>query len=136
MAKNIPHEPTVLLAEDNPEHQYITRGLLEECGCRVVEATNGEDAVGRAGAVRFDMILLDLRLPIMDGYEAARRIRKLPRMGDVPMIAYTAYYSYSLSDDASTAGFDEYIVKPVTFEEMKELIDRYFPDRAEKSGKG
>ena len=124
-----PRSPFVLLAEDNPEHQLITRGLLEECGCEVIEAANGEEAVRLAKLKRPDMILLDLRMPVVDGLEAARRIREASGLGDVPMVAYTAIYSYSLTELASAAGFDEYLKKPVTLGMMAELLDRYLPER-------
>jgi DNA-binding NtrC family response regulator len=57
-------------------------------------------------------------------------------MADVPIVAYTAYHNHSLSDEAERAGFDEYMIKPVSFGMMRELIDRYFPDRAEKAAGG
>jgi len=119
----------VLLAEDNPEHQLITRGLLEACGCRVIEADNGEEAVTLAKLKRPEMILLDLRMPVVDGLEAARRIRELPGLRGVPIVAYTAIYSYSLTELATAAGFDEYVKKPVTLEMMSNLLDRYLPGR-------
>src|SRR5918992_1237560 len=108
MTETTPRTPLVLLAEDNPDQQYITRGLLEQCGCRVVEAMNGEQAVSLALTELPDLILLDLRMPVLDGYEAARRIRSLPVGRGVPMVAYTALYSYSLTQNALDAGFDEY----------------------------
>lgn len=129
MKEREPRHPSVLLAEDNPEHQLITRGLLEDCGCRVIEAANGEEAVTLAGLKHPEMILLDLRMPVVDGLEAARRIRLLPGMSGVPMVAYTAIYSYSLTELATVAGFDEYVRKPVSLEMMMELLDRYLPDR-------
>ena len=128
MSEHNPHRRTVLLAEDKPDDQYVTRMLLEQCGCRVVEAKDGEEAVALALLKRPNLILLDLRMPVVDGYEAARRIRRHPDMRQVPMIAYTAYYSYSLTEGATEAGFDEYIVKPVKFEDMQKLVDRYLPE--------
>ncbi|HEV2707561.1 MAG TPA: response regulator [Pyrinomonadaceae bacterium] len=129
MNQSEPRYPSVLLAEDNPEHQLITRSLLEACGCRVIEAANGEEAVTLAKLKRPRMILLDLRMPVVDGLEAARRIRALPGMSGVPMVAYTAIYSYSLTELATAAGFDEYVKKPVTLEMMAQLLDRYLPNR-------
>ena len=125
MTDRNPQRGTVLLAEDEPQHQYVTRGLLEQCGCRVVEARGGEEAVALALSVRPDLILLDLKMPVLDGYDAARRIRTHPEMSRVPMIAYTADYSYSLTEGAIAAGFDEYIVKPISLDDMRKLIDRH-----------
>ena len=119
-------EPTVLLAEDNPEQHYKTRMLLEQCGCRVVEATSGVEAFELALTESPDIIVLDLKTPVLDGFEVARRIRKITDLKEVPMVAYTAEYSYSLADEALDAGFDEYVIKPVTLEAMRKLVSRYF----------
>jgi two-component system cell cycle response regulator DivK len=119
-------KPTVLVADDNPDDREITKRLLELCCvCRVVEAEDGLDAVGLALSERPDMILMDLRMPGLDGYEAAARIRQNPALQSVPMIAYSAYYSFTMADEALEAGFDEYVRKPVTEEEMKELVSRF-----------
>ena len=115
------------MAEDKPDNQYATRRLLEQCGCHVIEARGGEEAVTLARSKRPHLILLDLKTPVLDGYEAARRIRRHPDMRRVPMVAYTADYSYSLTEGAIEAGFDEYIVKPINFEEMQRLVDRHLP---------
>ncbi len=127
--------PTVLLAEDYPEHQYVTRGLLEQCGCGVVEAASGEEAVSLALSHHPDMIILDLKMPALDGYEAARRIRNDPKLRNVPMVAYTADYSYVLAEGALEAGFDECIIKPVTLEDMRQLVRRYLPKTEKRGGR-
>ena len=124
----------MLIGEDNPDEQFITRGLLEMCGCRVIEATNGEEAVELALRERPDMIVLDLRMPVIDGFEAAKRIRRHPEMGKVPMVACTGAYSYSFTQHALEAGFDEYIIKPVTIEDMRELVSRYLTAGEKKRG--
>lgn len=130
MTKRDHQQTTALVVEDIQDELYVTRVLLEQCGCRVLEATDGDEAVAVALRERPDMIFMDIKLPNMDGFEAARRIRSYREMRDAPMIAYTAYYSYSLTERAVEAGFDEYIVKPVTFEEMQKLVDRLSPDRS------
>jgi two-component system, cell cycle response regulator DivK len=118
-------KPTVLLTEDDPEQQYKSRELLEQCGCRVVEAKDGVEAFELALAENPDMIILDLKTPVLDGFEVARRVRKITDLKDVPMVAYTADYSYSLTAEALDAGFDEYVLKPLTFEDMSKLLGRY-----------
>ena len=129
-------QPTVLLAEDNPDEQYVTRVLLEECGCRVIEAESGEQAVTLALLRRPDMILMDLRMPVLDGFEAAGRIRRAPEMREVPMIAYTGVYTYSMTQHAIEAGFDEYITKPVTLDDVRELVNRYLFTGKKKGANG
>jgi CheY-like chemotaxis protein len=124
--------PMVLVAEDRPDHMYITTGLLEACGCAVFEAPDGNEAVAAAVRESPDLILLDLHMPVLDGFEAARRIRrKLPR---VPLVAYTATYSYSMTNHALDAGFDEYVVKPVTLADMQKLLERYLPRKVKGGG--
>ena len=135
MTRSTTRSPLVLLAEDNPDEQYVTRGLLEACGCRVVEAMNGEQAVSLALRERPDLILLDLRMPVLDGFEAAQRIRRHPGMDVVPMVAYTGVYTYSTTAHALEAGFDEYITKPVTLDDMRGLVGRYLPGGEEEGGK-
>ena len=124
--------PKVLVAEDHPDHLFITRGLLEACGCAVIEAPNGLAAVAEAARESPDLILLDLHMPALDGFEAARRIRRrLPR---VPLVAYTATYSYSMTSEALDAGFDEYVIKPVTLADMRKLLEKYLPGKTQKGG--
>jgi CheY-like chemotaxis protein len=119
-------KPTILVVDDNPDEREITKRLLELCCvCRVVEAEDGLDAVGLALSERPALILMDLRMPGLDGYEAAARIRQNHALQSVPMIAYSAYYSFTMSGDALEAGFDEYVRKPVTEEEMKEIVSRF-----------
>lgn len=124
--------PRVLVAEDHPDHLFITRGLLEACGCAVIEAPDGLKAVAAAVRESPDMILLDLHMPVLDGFEAARRIRrKLPR---VPLVAYTATYSYSMTSEALDAGFDEYVIKPITLADMRKLLEKYLPEKIKEGG--
>ena len=129
------NQPTVLLAEDNPDEQYVTRMLFEECGCRVIEARSGEQAVTLALLKRPDMILMDLKLPLLDGFEAAGRIRRVPEMRDVPIVACTGVYTYSTTEQAIEYGFDEYITKPVTLDDIRRLVDQYLLGGKKKGSK-
>ncbi|MDQ3819451.1 MAG: response regulator [Acidobacteriota bacterium] len=119
------NEPTILLAEDEPEEQYKTRVLLEQCGCRVVEADSGLEAFELALTSNPDLVLLDLKTPVVDGFEIARRVRKITELRDVSIVGYTAHYSYSRTEEALEAGFDEYIIKPLTLEDVRALLRRY-----------
>jgi CheY-like chemotaxis protein len=85
--------PTILVADDNPDDRKLMRGLLESCcGCIVVEAENGVWAVELARSGRPDMIIMNLMMPKLDGYEAARLIRRDPSLVSSQMIAYSTYY--------------------------------------------
>jgi two-component system cell cycle response regulator DivK len=102
----------VLVIEDTEDNRQIVRDLLTNAGYEIVEAEDGESGVAMAASVRPDVILMDIQLPVMDGYEAARRIKADPATAHIPIIAVT---SYALAgDEAKTrdAGCDGYIAKP------------------------
>ena len=102
----------ILVVEDQEDNRRILRDLLTTAGYEVIEAVTGEDAVTRALAQRPDLILMDIQLPGIDGYEATRRIKANPALRAVPVIAVT---SYALSGDeakALAAGADAYVSKP------------------------
>jgi two-component system cell cycle response regulator DivK len=102
----------VLVIEDTEDNRQIVRDLLTNAGYEIVEAEDGESGVAMAASVRPDVILIDIQLPVMDGYEAARRIKADPATAHIPIIAVT---SYALAgDEAKTrdAGCDGYIAKP------------------------
>ena len=102
----------ILVVEDQEDNRQILRDLLGSTGYEMVEAENGQDALTVAAAELPDLILMDIQLPGIDGYEATRRIRALPEVGTMPIIAVT---SYALSGDeakAREAGCDGYVAKP------------------------
>jgi two-component system, cell cycle response regulator DivK len=112
----------VLLVEDTEDNRSMMRRLLELSGYVVVEAVNGEDAVRVAEAESPEVILMDLSLPIIDGLAATRRIRKLPGLSDVPIIAVSAHDTADFHHDALAAGCDAYITKPVDFAELESVL--------------
>jgi two-component system cell cycle response regulator DivK len=102
----------ILVVEDHEENRRIMRDLLTSAGFEMIEAHTGEDGVRAAEAERPDLILMDIQLPGLDGYEATRRIKAKPVLRAIPIIAVT---SYALSGDegkAREAGCDEYVAKP------------------------
>src|SRR5919109_2941056 len=102
----------ILVIEDTEDNRQIIRDLLTSVGYEIIEAADGVDGVEMAETHRPDLILMDIQLPGMDGYEATRRIRAVPDLAQVPIIAVT---SYALSgDEAKTreAGCDGYVAKP------------------------
>ena len=113
---------SVLLAEDNPANRIVARLTLERAGFRVHEVENGEDALEAVRRNKFDAILMDCRMPLMDGYVATRHIRQLsgPR-SQVPIIALTASAFKEDRERAEQAGMDDFISKPF---EVQELISK------------
>ena len=115
----------VLVVEDHQDNRRILRDLLTSAGYEVIEAVTGEDGVALAEAHRPDLILMDIQLPGLDGYEATRRIKANPALRPIPIIAVT---SYALSGDdakALEAGCDAYITKPYSPRELLAKIRQY-----------
>jgi two-component system cell cycle response regulator DivK len=102
----------ILVIEDNEDNRRIMRDLLTSAGYDLHEAPSGETGVALAASVRPDLILMDIQLPGIDGYEATRRIKAMAELRHIPIIAVT---SYALSGDdvrAREAGCDGYVAKP------------------------
>ena len=120
----------VLVIEDTEDNRQIIRDLLTSFDYELIEAADGAEGVRMAQTHHPDLILMDIQLPVMDGYEATRRIRAIPELARVPIIAVT---SYALSgDEAKTreAGCDGYIAKPFSPRQLLAKIREFLPDAA------
>lgn len=118
----------ILVIEDTEDNRQIVRDLLTSAGYETLEATDGAEGVALAQSQRPDLILMDIQLPEMDGYEATRRIRGIPELARVPIIAVT---SYALSgDEAKTraAGCDGYVAKPFSPRQLLAKIREFLPE--------
>lgn len=113
---------TVLLVEDTEDNRQMMRRLLELSGYRVVEAINGREAVEIASRVEPNIILMDLSLPLIDGLAATRRIRMLPGLSKVPIVAVSAHDTADFHKDALAAGCDAYITKPIDYPELEQIV--------------
>src|SRR5918993_5555567 len=116
--------PVVLVVEDFEDNRFMMRRLLEMSGYRVVEAVNGNQAVERAASDHPDIILMDLSLPQLDGLAATRRIRAREGARKVPIVAVSAHDSADFHAEALAAGCNEYVTKPIDFDQLVELLDR------------
>jgi two-component system cell cycle response regulator DivK len=117
----------VLLIEDHEDNRRIVRDLLNASGYEMLEAITGEDGIVAAERERPDLILMDIQLPGIDGYEVTRRIRANPALNKTPIIAVT---SYALSGDdqkAFAAGCDGYVTKPFSPRMLLAKIREYLP---------
>ena len=112
----------VLLVEDFDDTRLFMRLELEEHGFIVFEAENGQIAVEKAAREKPDVILMDLTLPLMDGFTATKLIRQNEQLKDVPIIAITAHKENDFRSDAKASGFDAYVTKPIDVNWLKELI--------------
>ena len=117
----------ILVVEDQEDNRQILRDLLGSIDIEMIEAHDGEAAVAQAAAHKPDLILMDIQLPIMDGYEATRRIKADPALNAIPIIVVT---SYALSGDeakARAAGCDAYVTKPYSPRQLLAKIREFLP---------
>jgi two-component system, cell cycle response regulator DivK len=102
----------ILVVEDQPDSRRIIRDMLASTDCKIIEAENGEEALAAIAKQRPDLILMDIQLPIMDGYTATRRIKADPTLRSIPIIAVTSYALAGEEKKARAAGCDDYVTKP------------------------
>ena len=117
----------ILVVEDQEDNRRILRDLLTNSGYEVIEAVNGLEGVSSAETYRPDLILMDIQLPGIDGYEATRRIKSNDNLKKIPIIVVT---SYALSGDdlkAFKAGCDAYVAKPFSPRKLLAKIREYLP---------
>lgn len=114
----------VLVAEDQEDLRRILHLALKSAGFHVVEATNGADAVTSAGVEKPDLILMDIQLPVLDGYEAIRRIRANETAGKVPIVAVSSFAMKGDAEKALAAGCDAYVTKPYSPMQLLGLVKR------------
>ena len=115
----------VLIVDDNERNRRLARDVLQAGGFRTVEAASGGEGVSAAAANLPDVILMDIRLPDMDGTEAARRIKDDPRTARVPIVALTSLAMKGDRDALLAAGFDGYLEKPISVREFPGQVGGY-----------
>ncbi|MCB0324246.1 MAG: response regulator, partial [Bdellovibrionales bacterium] len=103
----------ILLAEDNRVNQHVIRRMLEKHGCVVEVASDGRLAVECCRQDRFDLVLMDLQMPILDGFAATAEIRQLPGGALLPIVALTAHAMRGDRERCLAAGLDDYVPKPI-----------------------
>ncbi len=115
----------ILLVEDNPFNQQVAKELLENIGVNVVVANNGQEAISELAKGAFDIVLMDVQMPVMDGYEATRRIRETPEQSSQCVIAMTANAMPEDRQRCLSAGMDDFITKPITPELLYQTLARW-----------
>jgi two-component system cell cycle response regulator DivK len=115
----------ILVVEDQEDNRRILRDMLTSADYEITEAENGEEALAAAAKQRPDLILMDIQLPIMDGYEATRRIKADPTLTDVPVIAVTSYALSGDEEKARAAGCDDFVPKPYSPRQLLVKIRQY-----------
>jgi signal transduction histidine kinase/CheY-like chemotaxis protein len=117
----------ILLVEDNPVNQLVAKGMLAKLGCQVQLATQGAEALELLERDDFDLVLMDCNMPVMDGYEASRRIRQSGRWPDLPIVALTANAMPEERERCRAAGMNDYLAKPFRREELLALVEHWVP---------
>jgi len=115
----------ILLIEDNEQNRYLATFLLEAHGYEVVQATNGRHGLQLARSEHPDLILLDIQLPEMDGYAAARELRKIEGLTNTPIVAVTSYAMTGDRERALAAGCSGYIEKPIDPDSFAQQVGRF-----------
>ncbi len=115
----------VLIIEDNENNMYMMRFILTKLGHAVLEAKDGASGVALAAAERPDLILMDIQLPVLDGYSATRRIREDETLRGVPIIAVTSYAMVGDKEKALAAGCTAYVEKPIDPTAFIKVLEQY-----------
>ena len=117
--------PLVLIVDDNERNRKVARDVLRSAGFRTLEAATASEGIALASEHLPDVVLMDLRLPDVDGTEAVRTLRAEPRTSRIPVVAVTALRLDARDDWLLDAGFAGYIVKPIDVDEFPDLVRRF-----------
>ena len=124
---------TILLVEDEPAVRSLFSMALTRAGYKVYEARNGQEALNALAADKFDAVLMDCQMPVMDGYAATRALRQRKPLRDLPVIAMTANAMTGDREAAIAAGMNDHIAKPIRIDEMFATLTRWLPATAGNS---
>jgi len=114
----------VLIAEDNPVNRELLREILENRGYSVTEAGDGQDALTLVHEIQPDILLLDIGMPVLDGYAVAKKLRENPKTAALPILAITAYAMQGDREKILQSGFDGYLSKPIDASALAEEMQR------------
>jgi CheY-like chemotaxis protein len=123
----LPWKPTILIAEDSADSREMMQVLLEIKGYKVISAENGIRAMEVAITNQPDAVLLDLELPQLDGLAVTRNLRLQPKLKRLPIIIISGHDPCRFREAALDAGCDDYVLKPISFDQLDELLDRFVP---------
>ena len=115
----------ILVVEDREDLRAILRDFLTASGYTVIEAVNGVEGVAKSEDERPDLVLMDIQMPLLDGYEATRRIKALPGMQRTPVVAVSSFAMKGDEEKARAAGCDAYVTKPYSPKQLLALVRRF-----------
>ena len=119
----------VLLVEDNRVNQLVASGMVRKLGHTVEIAENGEQAINRLQQEHYDLVLMDCQMPVMDGFEATRAIRRLPELETLPIIAVTANAMQGDREACLETGMNDFLTKPYSMDAMRTVLERWTPQQ-------
>ena len=123
MEKSALESKKILIVDDDEANQYLMQVILEEIGCKFEAALNGQEAVAKVKDGNFDLIFMDLRMPVMNGYDATKAIREFNQA--IPILALTAHALEWVPSKCFEAGMNEFISKPYNREKVKEEVIKW-----------
>jgi CheY-like chemotaxis protein len=123
----------VLVAEDNPVNRELLRELLEARGYSVMEAPDGQEALRMIEQNHPDILLLDIGMPVLDGFAVMRKIRENPTLATLPVLAVTAYAMQGDRENVLNAGFDGYLSKPINARDLANELERLLGKREDRN---
>jgi len=115
----------ILVAEDNPANLELMREILDIAGHEIVEARDGSEALRQAERAHPDLIMLDVNMPVLNGFEVLERLRAMPQLASTKIIALTAYAMRGDREKALRAGFDGYLTKPIDIPTLTDTIETF-----------
>jgi two-component system cell cycle response regulator DivK len=121
----------VLIVEDNEDNRELVVKVLRNKGYEMVQAADGEEALEKAVAERPDLILLDISLPKLDGYEVAKRLKSMEEFQEIPIVAFTAHAMKGDREKVIVAGFEGYISKPINVRELPDQVKSFIRGKRE-----
>jgi two-component system, cell cycle response regulator DivK len=122
----------ILVVEDDENNLYVTTHILKNASYEILSADNGKDALEIAKKQKPDLILLDLALPYLDGYEVTKHLRALQEFRQVPIIAVTAYSMTGDREKIMKKGFTDYLAKPITPRDLVSKVEQYLAIESKK----
>ena len=124
-----------MIADDNAAGRELVRELLEQQGCEVLEAVDGRDALGKTRGFGPDLVLLDIQMPGLNGFDVLRQLRQDAALDAIPVVALTALAMEGDEQRARAAGFDAYLTKPIRARALRESVERILSTRCQPEGR-
>jgi two-component system cell cycle response regulator DivK len=122
----------ILVVEDQDDLRAILRDILAASGYAVIEAADGAEGVAKAASEHPDLVLMDIQLPVLDGYEATRQIKALPNLAAIPIIAVSSFAMKGDEEKARASGCDDYVTKPYSPFDLLRLVRRYLQETVQR----